>query len=178
MSRLIFAAVALLLAASGGSAEDLPNGTWRVNVAGKKGELLIAEVAKDGKVKAKFLGADVTGTWKDGVLTLDAAGVLEGRLVTEPAEKGQTKYTLTGTYTQELGSADILNPKVYTTKTGWYAQITADTPPPLGQIKVEVKGVLVVINSPGGSPVQAGQIHDEIRRLRAQHPDKPTYAVV
>lgn len=41
-----------------------------------------------------------------------------------------------------------------------------------------VKGVLVVINSPGGSPVQAGQIHDEIRRLRAKHPDKPTHAVI
>lgn len=42
----------------------------------------------------------------------------------------------------------------------------------------QVKGVLVVINSPGGSPVQAGQIHDEIRRLRTQHPDKPLHAVV
>lgn len=41
-----------------------------------------------------------------------------------------------------------------------------------------VKGVVVVINSPGGSPVQAGQIYDEMRRLRAKHPDKPTYAVV
>ena len=35
-----------------------------------------------------------------------------------------------------------------------------------------------MINSPGGSPVQAGQIFDEMRRLRAKHPDKPTYAVV
>jgi protease-4 len=42
----------------------------------------------------------------------------------------------------------------------------------------QVKGVLVVINSPGGSPVQAGQVYDEIRRLRAKHPNKPTYAVV
>ena len=42
----------------------------------------------------------------------------------------------------------------------------------------QVKGVLVVINSPGGSPVQAGQIHDEMRRLRSQHPDKPMHAVV
>lgn len=41
-----------------------------------------------------------------------------------------------------------------------------------------VKGVVVVINSPGGSPVQAGQIFDEMRRLRAKQPDKPTYAVV
>jgi protease-4 len=42
----------------------------------------------------------------------------------------------------------------------------------------QVKGVLVVINSPGGSPVQARQVYDEIRRLREKHPNKPTYAVV
>jgi len=40
------------------------------------------------------------------------------------------------------------------------------------------KGVVVRINSPGGSPVQAGQIYDEMRRLRAAHPDIPLYAVV
>ena len=32
------------------------------------------------------------------------------------------------------------------------------------------KGVVLRINSPGGSPVQAGQIYDEVRRLRAKHP--------
>ena len=42
----------------------------------------------------------------------------------------------------------------------------------------QVKGVIVAINSPGGSPVQAGQIYDELRRLRAKHPDKPAVAVV
>jgi protease-4 len=42
----------------------------------------------------------------------------------------------------------------------------------------QVRGVLVVINSPGGSPVQAGQIYEEMRRLRNQHPDKPMHAVV
>jgi protease-4 len=42
----------------------------------------------------------------------------------------------------------------------------------------KVAGVLVVINSPGGSPVQAGQIHDELKRLRAKFPDKPGHAVV
>lgn len=42
----------------------------------------------------------------------------------------------------------------------------------------QVKGVIVLINSPGGSPVQSGQVYDEMRRLRAAHPDKPTYAVV
>src|SRR5690606_21492162 len=41
-----------------------------------------------------------------------------------------------------------------------------------------VRGVILRINSPGGSPVQAGQIYDEIRRLRAKHPDKPLYAVI
>ena len=40
------------------------------------------------------------------------------------------------------------------------------------------QGVILRINSPGGSPVQAGQINDEIRRLRAQHPDIPLYVVV
>ncbi len=39
------------------------------------------------------------------------------------------------------------------------------------------EGVLVRINSPGGSPVQAGMIYDEIRRLRTEHPDTPVYAV-
>lgn len=39
-------------------------------------------------------------------------------------------------------------------------------------------GVILRINSPGGSPVQAGIINDEMRRLRAKHPDKPLYAVV
>jgi protease-4 len=40
------------------------------------------------------------------------------------------------------------------------------------------KGVILRINSPGGSPVQAGYINDEIRRLRKEHPDTPLYAVV
>jgi protease IV len=39
-------------------------------------------------------------------------------------------------------------------------------------------GVVLRINSPGGSPVQAGMINDEIRRLRATHPEVPLYAVV
>ncbi len=39
-------------------------------------------------------------------------------------------------------------------------------------------GVVLRINSPGGSPVQAGIIHDEIRRLRAAHPGTPLYAVI
>lgn len=40
------------------------------------------------------------------------------------------------------------------------------------------RGVILRINSPGGSPVQAGYINDEIRRLREEHPDIPVYAVI
>lgn len=42
----------------------------------------------------------------------------------------------------------------------------------------DAKGVILSINSPGGSPVQAGMINDEIRRLRAKNPGKPIYTVV
>ena len=41
-----------------------------------------------------------------------------------------------------------------------------------------VAGIVLRINSPGGSPVQAGLVNDEIRRLRAAHPGTPLYAVV
>jgi len=40
------------------------------------------------------------------------------------------------------------------------------------------KGVVLRINSPGGSPVQAGYINDEIVRLREKHPDIKVYAVI
>lgn len=39
-------------------------------------------------------------------------------------------------------------------------------------------GVIMRINSPGGSPVQSGIVYDEIRRLRTKHPDTPLYVVV
>jgi protease-4 len=42
----------------------------------------------------------------------------------------------------------------------------------------EAVGVVLRINSPGGSPVQAGMINDEIKRLRGLHPEKPFYVVV
>ena len=39
-------------------------------------------------------------------------------------------------------------------------------------------GVVLRINSPGGSPVQAGMMNDEIHRLRKLYPSKPFYVVV
>lgn len=40
------------------------------------------------------------------------------------------------------------------------------------------KGIILRINSPGGSPVQSGYIYDEIIRLRGKYPETPLYAVV
>ncbi len=42
----------------------------------------------------------------------------------------------------------------------------------------QTRGVILQINSPGGSPVQSSRIHTEIRRLRSLHPDIPVHAVV
>jgi protease-4 len=41
-----------------------------------------------------------------------------------------------------------------------------------------VAGVVLRIDSPGGSPVQAGRINAEIRRLRELHPKVPLHAVI
>ncbi|BAV33672.1 peptidase S49 [Sulfuricaulis limicola] len=40
------------------------------------------------------------------------------------------------------------------------------------------QGIVIRANSPGGSPVQAGYINDEIKRLRAKYPKIPLYAVI
>ncbi len=42
----------------------------------------------------------------------------------------------------------------------------------------DTQGIILRINSPGGSPVQAGAINDEIRRLRKKYPAIPLYVVV
>ncbi|GLS26515.1 peptidase [Marinibactrum halimedae] len=40
------------------------------------------------------------------------------------------------------------------------------------------KAVIMAINSPGGSPVQAGYINDEIHRLKQKYPSKKVYSVI
>jgi protease-4 len=42
----------------------------------------------------------------------------------------------------------------------------------------QAKAIILELNSPGGSPVQAGELYDEILRLRIKYPDKPVYAVI
>ena len=39
-------------------------------------------------------------------------------------------------------------------------------------------GIILRINSPGGSPVQAGYVNSEIYRLREEYPDIPFYSVI
>ncbi len=42
----------------------------------------------------------------------------------------------------------------------------------------QTAGVILRINSPGGSPVQSGMVFDEILKLRAEYPDTPVHAVL
>lgn len=42
----------------------------------------------------------------------------------------------------------------------------------------KTQGVVVRINSPGGSPVQSQIVYDEMRRLRKKYPNTPLYVVV
>ncbi len=42
----------------------------------------------------------------------------------------------------------------------------------------DTAGVIMRINSPGGSPVQSGYINNEMRRLREEYPDIPLHAVI
>lgn len=43
---------------------------------------------------------------------------------------------------------------------------------------VGAKAVVLIINSPGGSPVQSGQIYDGIVKLKQANPNLPVYAVI
>jgi hypothetical protein len=141
MLRFLFALVASLSLAVAARAADLPTGTWAANVDDNKGELVIKEV-KAGKVTGTLFGTDFSGSLNGKELTFEIGkDSYEARLVSEPAEGGKTKYTLTGTRSQSTKVQSRL--AVHVVKTGWYAQLTTDTPVPQGDIKAEVRGVLV-----------------------------------
>ncbi len=42
----------------------------------------------------------------------------------------------------------------------------------------DTQGIILRMNTPGGSPVQSAYVYDEIRRLKTRKPDMPIYAVV
>lgn len=143
MTRFAFALVASLALAALTCAADLPAGTWAANVDGEKGDFVITQ-AKDGKFSGSLLGTDVSGTWNGRTLTFQKGNdTYEAHLVGEPADKGKTKWTLTGTRATTVRDFKTRAGTVHVTKTGWYAQLTADTPDPTGTIKAEVRGVLV-----------------------------------
>ncbi|OZA26985.1 MAG: S49 family peptidase [Hydrogenophilales bacterium 17-61-9] len=85
-----------------------------------------------------------------------------------------------------FGSDGVSIPKAHTALVDLQGVISADDTSAdlvIGSLQnafedKKTKGVILRINSPGGSPVQAGQIYDEIKRLRALHPKIPLYAVV
>jgi len=41
----------------------------------------------------------------------------------------------------------------------------------------DTKGIILHVNSPGGSPVQSSYVYDEIRKIKSNNPDLPIYAV-
>lgn len=133
----------VLATATSAAAADLPTGTWAANLDGTKCEFTISAV-KDGKVTGVFNGTDFTGTWNGKALAFNSGGaVFEGHLLAEDAEKGKVKYTLTGTRAVGLNIPNRATGGVHVTKTGWYAQLTADAPA-RGEIRATVRGKLVL----------------------------------
>jgi protease-4 len=85
-----------------------------------------------------------------------------GATVAHPTSRHTALIEVSGTIDSEgNASADIVNESL--------REAFANT---------HAAGVILRINSPGGSPVQSGIIFDEIRRLKGEHKDKPVIAVV
>lgn len=185
MLRFLLALSASVALVVSSQAADLPTGTWAANVDGTKGDLVIKEV-KDGKVAGVLLGTDFTGTW-DGKTLAFGSGELryEAHLVSEPAEGEKTKYTLTGTRSQNNKVPSRV--AIHVVKTGWYAQVTAESPAPKGEIKAEVRGVLVQDGVQVYVSVKSKDAFDKVQETRVyvwksegewkvlQHTLKPMY---
>ncbi|MBT5229668.1 MAG: S49 family peptidase [Methylococcales bacterium] len=82
---------------------------------------------------------------------------------------------------------DVISTEAHTALVDLNGLISADSPANADDVvgalqkafKADgVKGVILRINSPGGSPVQSEYIYAEIKRLRKKYPDVPLYAVV
>ncbi len=149
-------------------AADLPVGTWAANVDGEKGDFVVKEV-KEGKFAGVLLGTDVSGSWNGKTVTfLLGKDTYEAHLVAEPGEKGQTKYTLTGMRSQMIFNQNRAGGgAIHVAKVGWYAQLTAATPVPAGEIKAEVRGVLVIDGAKVYVSVKRkGKVGDDVEETR------------
>lgn len=94
------------------------------------------------------------------LLVLVAQGIDEGRLI--KSDSYTALVEVRGVIAaEEESSADVI-------VTGLRAAFESEG----------VKAVILRINSPGGSPVQAGYVYDEIKRLRGLYPAIPLYAVI
>ncbi|MBA2482959.1 MAG: S49 family peptidase [Nitrosomonas sp.] len=86
-----------------------------------------------------------------------------------------------------IGNSGIKIAKKHTALVDLHGMITPDSISSADNINASLRdafkdkntqGVILRIDSPGGSPVQAGYINDEIIRLRTIYPNIPLYAVV
>ena len=136
----------------------------RVNTGASTSDLLLRELAADYMHDKK-----VRRRWKIALFVLFAIYLISIMAMTsgsgKPAGYGgphTALVELNGTIGTEIGtSADQVNESL---RSAFQSK--------------NARGVVLRINSPGGTPVQSADINDEIRRLKAEYPDKPIYAVV
>lgn len=124
-------------------------------------KLLMANVAEQRRARRwkyiwrfAFLGF--------GLIVITTTWIAESRLASHPSERHTALVDLSGIIDSKgEASAELINQalrEAFETKSA--------------------AGVILRINSPGGSPVQSGMVYDEMRRLKAQHKDKPLVVVV
>lgn len=86
---------------------------------------------------------------------------------------------------EESSTASAFGP--HTAVVEIHGEIAADSPANAQSIidaltlafeSTEAEAVILSIDSPGGSPVQADEVYREVRRLRKLHPRIPVYAVI
>ena len=108
--------------------------------------------------KLFFVGYLLLGLW----LIFGSGSSTEGGSITSSADKITAVVDINGVIMDGVeASADMVIPSL---------RKAFENP--------KTKGVILRINSPGGSAVQAGYINDEIKRLKTKHEGIPVYAVV
>ncbi|MCB1737278.1 MAG: S49 family peptidase [Gammaproteobacteria bacterium] len=96
-------------------------------------------------------------------------------------------FAFLGIYLAEEVDTGALSDKDHTAMVDVFGVISADADANAENIILglqdafedkHTKGVILRLDTPGGAPVQAGMINDEILRLRKEYPDIPVYAVI